>query len=117
MPKRNLVKESIEDENVLDYLNINKVELWKTNDRPKYWTMLFFTSNCTDLPKKISKAVIADTEGAGNWFVDFKCGNTKYIVFRNTVLKYTIGNIEEKEKVCARCREFGIPDEQMQWSE
>lgn len=112
-----LIKESIDDENILDYLNINKVELWKTNDNPKYWTMLFFTSNCADLPERFSKVMIAHENTNGNWFVDFKGGNIKYIVFRNIILKYTIGNAEEKEQVCIKCRELGIPDEQMHWSE
>lgn len=112
-----LVKESIDDENILDYLDINKVELWRTNNTPKYWTMLFFTSKCSNLPDLMTKVMKCD-EGTGvNWFVDFKQGNSKYIVFRDTILKYTIGNSIEKEAVCSRCRELGIPDEQMNWSE
>ncbi len=110
-----LIKESIDDENILDFLSINKVELWKTNDKPKYWTVLSFTSKYSDLPERFSKVMIANDAVAGNWFVDFKKGNVKYVVFRDTVLKYNIGNEEEKRAVCARCREFGIPDEQMQW--
>ena len=112
-----LVKESVDDENILDLLNINKVELWKTNDKPKYWTMLYFTSKTMDLPEQFAKVMVGDAGTEGCWFVDFKCGNTKYIVFRKEVLKYTIGNAEEKEAVCQKCREFGITDEHMQWSE
>lgn len=112
-----LVKESVDDENILDLLNINKVELWKTDDKPKYWTMLSFTSKTIDLPEQFSKVMIGEAGTEGCWFVDFKCGNTKYIVFRNVVLKYTIGNVQEKEAVCRKCREFGISDDQMQWSE
>ena len=52
-----------------------------------------------------------------NWFVDFKADNTKYIVFKDLILKYRIGNQEEKQLVCERCREQGIPDYQMNWSE
>lgn len=52
-----------------------------------------------------------------NWFVDFKADNTKYIVFKDLILKYRIGNKEEKQLVCERCREQGIPDDQMNWSE
>lgn len=112
-----LVKESVDDENILDLLNINKVELWKTNDKPRYWTMLYFTSNAVNLPEKFAKVMIGQAGAEGCWFVDFKCDNTKYIVFRNVILKYTIGNAEEKEAVCIKCREFGITDEHMQWSE
>lgn len=43
--------------------------------------------------------MIADSKRGGNWFVDFKCGNIKYIVFKDKILKYEIGNIEEKNMV------------------
>lgn len=112
-----LIKESIDDENILDLMEINKVELWKTNDRPKYWTALTFTSRCPDFPERISRTMISREEPGGNWFVDFKAGNVKYIVFRDLVLKYTIGNEAEKRAVCDKCRELGIPDAQMQWAE
>lgn len=112
-----LIKESLADENALDYMNINKVELWKTKSIPKYWTALFFTSSHNDFPQIISKAIRPEDGEAGNWFVDFKAGNTKYVVFHNRILQYTIGNQEEKEGVCAACREMGIPDGQMNWGE
>ena len=112
-----LIKESLADENALDYMNINKVELWKTKSIPKYWTALFFTSAHVDFPQIISKAIHEEDGEAGNWFVDFKAGNTKYVVFHEKVLNYTIGNAEEKELVCKVCRELGIPDGQMNWAE
>ncbi len=108
-----LIKESIDDENLLDFLSVNKIELWHTNDKPKYWTVLFFTSSVQNLPELISNAVKPDNQ----WFVDFKSGNIKYIVFKNKILKYTIGNIEEKNTVCNECRRLGIKEEQLQWAE
>ena len=76
-----LIKESIEDDSIIDYLSVN-----------------------------------ISGEGA-NWFVDFKRGSRKYIVFRDKILSYTIGNLWEKEAVCAECRKMGISDEEMGWSE
>ena len=112
-----LIKESIDDENILDLLNINKIELWNTGGKPKYWTVLFFTSSRKDFPEQISKVMISDPDNGGNWFVDFKSGNEKYIVFRDKVLNYHIGNQQEKDYVCSECRKMGILDEQMNWSE
>lgn len=106
-----LIKESISDENILDLIDINKVEIWKTGDNPKYWTAIFFTSNYADFPKAVSKALI------GNWFVDFKYGNIKYVVFKEKILKYEIGNQSEKAGVLLECRNMGIPESQMNWSE
>lgn len=112
-----LIKESVEDENILDYLCIHKIELWNTGGMPKYWTVIFFTSSQPDFPELISKVMIADEKHGGNWFVDFKKENIKYIVFRNRILKYEIGNAQEKYRVCEECRKLGIADEQMYWHE
>ncbi len=112
-----LIKESIEDDSIIDLLNIHKIELWNTGGNPKYWTVLFFTCDKKDFPEQIAKVMIADPERGGNWFVDFKAGNEKYIVFRNKVLKYQIGNQEEKNTVCEECRKRGITDAEMNWAE
>lgn len=112
-----LVKESIDDDTILDYINVHKIELWNTGGKSKYWTMLFFTSSKTDFPEMISKVMISCTEDGGNWFVNFKSGNTKYIVFRDKILRYSIGNAAEKSIVCDQCRQMGISDDQMNWPE
>lgn len=111
-----LIKESISDELILDYVTITRVELWKTAGYPKYWTALSFTTNQEDFPEILSKVVISN-ETVGNWFVDMKMRNIKYIVFKDKILKYTIGNAIEKEQVCEECRKLGIPNHQLDWSE
>lgn len=112
-----LIKESVTDDVIIDFMNVHKIELWNTGGKPKYWTALFFTSDKKDFPEQISKVMLSDPENGGNWFVDFKAGNDKYIVFRDKVLKYRIGNQEEKDFVCAECHRMGISDEEMNWSE
>ena len=112
-----LIKESIADDGIIDYLNIHKIELWNTGGKPKYWTALFFTSDRKDFPEQISKVMLSDPDKNENWFVDFKAGNEKYIVFRDRILKYQIGNQTEKEYVCNECKKLGISNEQMNWSE
>lgn len=112
-----LIKESVDNEDILDCINVNKVELWKTENYPRYWTAITFSSNVIDLPKRFSKVMISDEKKGTNWFVDFKKNNIKYIVFRGLILKYTIGNTEEKNNVIEKCRSQGIPDFQMNWAE
>ena len=112
-----LIKESIEDDSILDLLNVHKIELWNTGGKPKYWTVLYFSSAHADFPEQISKVLIADEARGGNWFVDFKAGNLKYVVFRNKVLKYQIGNTQEKATVCEECRKLGITEDEMNWGE
>lgn len=111
-----LIKESINDELILDFISVDKVELWKTGGIPKYWTALYFTSGQQDFPELLSKAVISDPE-VGNWFVDMKSGSQKIIVFKDKILEYEIGNSEQKKQVCDECRKLGIPDHQMNWDE
>ena len=112
-----LIKESITDDAIIDLLNVHRIELWNTGGKPKYWTVLFFSSDKKDFPEQISKVMVSDPDNGGNWFVDFKTGNEKYIVFKNKILKYRIGNQSEKDYVCAECRKMGISDGEMNWSE
>ena len=112
-----LIKESVTDDSIIDLLNVHKIELWNTGGKPKYWTVLFFTSDKKDFPEQISKVMVSDPENGGNWFVDFKAGNEKYIVFKDKILKYQIGNQTEKDYVCAECRKMGISDAEMNWGE
>lgn len=112
-----LIKESIADDSIIDFLNVHKIELWNTGGNPKYWTVLFFSSVRKDFPELISKVMISDPDKGRNWFVDFKAGNEKYIVFKDKILKYQIGNQTEKEYVRVECRKMGILDKKMNWSE
>lgn len=112
-----LIKESIIDDSIIDCLNVHKIELWNTGGKPKYWTALFFTSDKKDFPEQVSKVMLSEPGTDGNWFVDFKADNEKYMVFKDKILKYQIGNQTEKEYVCNECRKLGISNEQMNWSE
>lgn len=112
-----LIKESVTDDSIVDLLKVHKIELWNTGGTPKYWTALFFTSDKKDFPEQISKVMLSDPDKGGNWFVDFKAGNEKYIVFKDKVLKYQIGNRTEKDKVREECRKLGITEKEMNWSE
>jgi len=106
-----IIKETLTDERLLDFLTIDKVEIWKTSDTIKYWTMVFFHSDTKDLPERLSHTMIEA------WFADMKAEDVKYIIFKDKVLKYQIGNPEEKEQVLDYMRSVGIPEEQFGWSE
>ena len=107
-----IIKETLADELLLDYVTIDKVDIWKSSDETiKYWTVIWFRSDAADFPQRLAETLIA------NWFADMKEGNTKYIVFKDKVLQYRIGNAAEKEKVLDYCRSLGIPDSQFNWSE
>ena len=110
-----IIKESLSDETILDCLNVLQVELWRTDNIPKYWTAITFESEYEDFPERLSK-VLKDSK-AMPWYVDMKNGKTKIIVLKDHVLSYTIGNSLEKEKVINKCRELGINEAQLDWAD
>lgn len=67
--------------------------------------------------KKDTGIIRRGPDTGGTWFVDFKAENEKYIVFKDKISKYQIGNQAEKEYICNECRKLGISDEQMNWPE
>ena len=109
-----LIKESLENDSIIDLLRVHKVELWRTGGHPRYWTALHFSSDIPDLPWQFSRVMRDKPE---RWFVDFKAKGVKYIVFRDKVLHYRIGHQEEKALVCQACRELGITEHEMHWDE
>ena len=112
-----IIKESIADDTLLDYIRIIGVEIWKTDNTPRYWTAVSFTSECGDFPEKLSKAIKTSCEGEVVWYVDFQDEKHKYIVLKDTILKYRHGDKEGKHAVCQKCIEAGIKKEQLDWSE
>lgn len=70
-----------------------------------------------DFPELLSGALSGGTDGGEAWFADFKSGNMKYIVFNGLVLRYEIGNLPDKERVCRECEKRGVAKEQMNWPE
>ena len=107
-----IIKETLSNESLLDFLTIEKVEIWKTDNAIRYWTMVWFSTDVPDFPEILSKMLIG-----GGWFADMKAENVKYIIFKDAVLKYTIGNAVEKDGVLNVCRLRGIPEHQLNWDE
>ena len=51
-----LIKESIVEDHIIDYLSANKVELRRTGRKPCYWTALFSISEHQDIPSVSPKS-------------------------------------------------------------
>lgn len=110
-----IIKESIQDEKILDEIEIVKVEIWKTNNTPKYWTAISFTSSCEEFPEHLSKTLSRSSVSGMVWYVDIQDAVYKYIVLKDVVLKYHLENKEEKKSVCKKCMELGVKKEQLDW--
>lgn len=107
-----LIKESLQNDAVLDLVELCGVELWQTQGAPRYWTAITFVSHCGDLPAQVQKSL-----AGGGWFADMKRGNIKFIVFPDEILQYEIGNLAQRQAVRDACQQKGIPPEQMNWPE
>ena len=105
-----IIKETLTDELLLDYLTIDKVEICKTNNLIKYWTLIHFHSETEDLPQRLAAVILDD------WFADMKSGNNKYVIFKDKVLKYEAGNVTERDEVFNYMRSRGIPESQISGS-
>ena len=112
-----IIKESLDRDEILEAVSMNKVEIWNAGGAPKYWTAIYFTSSRPDFPELLSGALSGGTDGGEAWFADFKSGNMKYIVFNGLVLRYEIGNLPDKERVCRECEKRGVTKEQRNWPE
>lgn len=113
-----LVKEGINTEDILDEVTVYDVKLLQCNNKkPRYRTALYYTADGEDFPQKLSRVLIADPDRGGNWFADFKGGDTKYIVFRDLVLSYRAGDETVKAAVLSECRKRGINDTEINWEE
>ena len=112
-----IIKESILNEQILDEIEVVDIALWKTDNKPKYWTAISFTSDFEDFPEHLSNALHLSSESGMIWYVDMKDTVCKYIVLKDVVLKYHLGNEEEKRFVCEKCIALGVKREQLDWLE
>ena len=106
-----IIKETLTNESFLDHLTIDKVEICKTNNVIKYWTLIHFHSETEDLPQRLAEVIL------DGWFADMKSGNKKFVIFKNKVLKYETGNAIEKQEVFEYMRSKGIPESQITGSD
>lgn len=115
MIKGTLIKESLSDDKILDFVEIDKVELWKaenhTASQPKYWTAILFHANSEEFLDVLPNYL------ADGWYVDLSNHEEKIIVFKNKVVKYQIGEAAGKQEAIDYCRKIGVPESQIDWPE
>lgn len=68
----------------MDFLTVRKAELWKTEERPRYWTAIYFSSICDELPKYLLERINE------NGFSD---GRHRFLASGKTVVGVSAGSI------------------------
>ncbi len=101
-----LIKESLNDDLILDMIEIENVSVFKNDVDGKYSTLINFKTEELEFPKKLSYSIGKD------WFCEMLYKDKiKVIVFKNKVLQYTLGNEIERSKVIDYCVKIGVPKE------
>jgi hypothetical protein len=119
-----LIGESIRPGTTLDGVpitvnRIERVEPTNISDEqlasgiPTRWTLLFFEV-ADDAAPALADALAAILDEPG-WYVDFHTAGESFVVFRNAVFRYAIGDAEGRAEAEAYARAHGVPDAQVDW--
>jgi len=113
--KGTIIKESLADENIIDFVTIEGAEIWKaenhTESQPLYWTAIFFSTDEDGFINGLSRAI---KEG---WYVDLSDGTEKVLVFQNKIIRYPLGDAAGKQLAADYCRTIGVPESQIDWND
>lgn len=114
-----LLKESLQDLEILDRLQVTKVETWNIQNpdpnQPLVWTAVHFEaedSQADALAADLSRSL--KPEG---WFIDAHTEAWVYVIFPGRVFKYAKGNAEMRSQAVQHGLTLGIPQRQLDWGE
>jgi len=112
-----LLKESLQNESVLDLVKITKTETWDVTNaapnQPKVWTALSFeaeASRADEIAAAFSQAL--KPEG---WYLNLSYDDKIYVIFPKKIFKYTRGNQRARQQAIRFGRMLNIPESQLDW--
>lgn len=112
-----IIKESLEDNNVLKDVIILKTEVEQVTDEHKTPWVKQWTLHTVEIPEdktdliagKLSKSL----DSQHDWYADFKNETTHYIIFRNKVFKIDRTSKEQYDEAKQYGISLGIPEYQV----
>ncbi len=114
-----LLKESLQDLEILDRLQVTKIETWNIQNpdpnQPPLWTAVRF-----EVEDSLADALAADLSRAlkpEGWFIDAHTEDQVYVIFPGRVFKYEKGNAEMRGQAIKHGLALGIPARQLDWGE
>ncbi len=114
-----LLKESLTDDGVLDFIQIVSTELWEVRGavapQPGWWTVIRFeadTQRAEEIAQRFSKALKPTS-----WYIHFSTDIDTYVIFPERVFRYPKGNQAARAEATAHALSLGIPRSQLDWKE
>jgi hypothetical protein len=114
-----LLKESLADTSVLDWVHVTKRESWQVSNaaayQPKTWTALFFQgedSQADAIAERLSQALKPQ-----GWYIHASAAAHVYVIFPSKVFKYSKGDSYQRDEAKRYGRSVGVPEGQLDWGE
>jgi hypothetical protein len=114
-----LLKESLENDSVLDLIRITRIETWDVDNaalfQPKIWTAIYFEGDESEIDYIVLE--LSQSLKPQAWYINVSTKDDAYVIFPNKVFKYTQGDKQKEKEAIEYGRSIGIPDRQLDWGE
>jgi hypothetical protein len=114
-----LLKESLENERILDVIQVMKTETWNVESiadfQPEIWTAIYFEDDESQVDV-IAEKLSWSLKSRG-WYINISTDNNIYVIFPNKVIKYIKGDQQKRVEAIKYGQSLGIPDSQLDWGE
>lgn len=113
-----LLRESLEDESVLNLVHVIQTKVWDVQNaadwQPKQWTAISFEGE-SEQADEIAQALSRAIKPA--WYANFSTEMHVYVVFAGRVFTYAKGDTQTRTRVQAYAISAGVPESQVDWGE
>ncbi|PIR94979.1 hypothetical protein COT95_01225 [Candidatus Falkowbacteria bacterium CG10_big_fil_rev_8_21_14_0_10_37_6] len=112
-----IIKESLENEEVLKNINIVKTKIEPVVEKHQTPWLKQWTLHTVEIPEdkagKIAKKISESLDSKHSWYADFKNNKTAYIIFRDKIFVIDRTNKEQYEEAKRYGISLGIPEYQV----
>ena len=117
MYKGIVIKESLENIDILRNITITKEDTWKVENaapgQAPTWSVVYIEvpeENMRELATVLSKAI-----RPGAWFVDVNNTSTRYVIFKDKIFSYPLSDLTSEKEAKTYARSIGVPESQLGW--
>jgi hypothetical protein len=114
-----LLKESLQDDRILDLVRITGTETWEVQNaaayQPSTWTAISFETD-DDQADTFAEQLSGVLQARG-WYVSGATDTQMIVVFPGKVFRYPIGDAAQRTAAQQFGRTVGIPESQLDWGE